>query len=645
MEVKMQLRIGVITHYREMEDVFKHLYEKLDCVFIYRVGALEYAIGHAVELQETQKVDAIISGAATIPIIADYVDIPVIPLHIKNYDLVKAFHKAHMLTDKIAYLEFRENLRHYDFNQVVEILGYEIRRYQFQQMKNAEKVVNHAVANGCKVIVTTGNVTYAYAKDQNLEAIMVLPDEREFVSAVGVAKNMIRDRKKEGERNRWLNEIVHTSAQGIITIDNNEHITVINAAAENMLNLLKRNIVGQNINSFHNTSPLLEKVLAVGNGDMETIQDGENEYIVSKIDLTSDDDQTAYLGSIFKINELKNIQCMEMSARKKISETGFIAHNTFQDIVGTSPAIKRAKDIAKRYSQTDSIILINGETGSGKELFAQSIHNYSIWKNGPFVAINCSTLSANLLESELFGYDDGAFTGAKKGGRPGLFEIAHNGTFFLDEIGEIPLQLQAKLLRVLQERCVMRIGGSKNIPVKVRIILATNRDLYAEVKAKRFREDLYYRINVLNLRLPPLRERKKDIPPIVQSIIKSIKSAGNVNPYISSEVVATFMRYDWFGNVRELSNFVERLTALNMNDIRSVNKMLDELIAANTPDIQPECPKADSSHLTVAIGPMREMEKEIIKKLYEYYGGNKRKVESALEMSSTTLWRRFKTIQ
>ncbi|MGL5515072.1 MAG: sigma-54 interaction domain-containing protein, partial [Sporomusa sp.] len=341
---------------------------------------------------------------------------------------------------------------------------------------------------------------------------------------------------------------------------------------------------------------------------------------------------------------LKNIQRMEMSARKKNGEQGFVAKSTFDNIVGKSPAIRTAKDIAKRYSQTDAIILINGETGSGKELFAQSIHNYSSCRNGPFVAINCSTLSESLLESELFGYEDGAFTGAKKGGRPGLFEIAHNGTFFLDEIGEMPLQLQSKLLRVLQERCVMRIGGSKNIPVKVRIILATNRDLYAEVKANRFREDLYYRINVLNLRLPPLRERKEDISLIVQSMIRLIKVAGSKNPYLSSEVVASFKRYDWFGNVRELSNFVERLTALELNDIRTVNKMLDELIANNVSDIQPS-PHEDSSHLTVAIGPIRDMENEIIKKLYEYYGGNKRKVESMLDMSSTTLWRRFKTMQ
>lgn len=527
----------------------------------------------------------------------------------------------------------------------MHILGYDIRHYTFNSMSEANSMVDRAVRDGCNVVVSTGHLSYEYAQRISVPAVMAIPDEKEFVAAVATIKEVVTNLRKEAERACWLNEIVRTTSQGIVTLDADERITVVNAAAENMLGQRQRDLVGKNARSLGKSNPLLAKLLRVSEGGMETLQNLDDEYIVTHINLVSDDDPDYSMGSVFKINELKSIQNMEMSARKKANDSGLVAHSTFRDIAGVSAVLKKAKDTAKCYAQTDSIILINGETGSGKELFAQSIQNYSEWKNGPFVAINCSTLSENLLESELFGYEDGAFTGARKGGRAGLFEVAHNGTFFLDEIGEIPLQLQARLLRVLQERCVMRIGGSRNIPINVRIILATNRDLYAEVKANRFREDLYYHVNVLNLLIPPLRERKEDIESIVSTLMKRIRSRGGSGPYLSSEVVARFKRYDWYGNVRELQNLVERLMAQGVNDVVSVDRMLDEMIAANQSSIQTTAAEVDSSHLSVAIGTMREMEQGIIRRLYDHYDGDKRKLERTLDMSATTRWRRFKELR
>lgn len=651
----MKLRIGVITHYKEMETAFFHLYEELDCTFIYRVGAMELAIEHARELEAVQKVDAIIASEATSTVVRAITQVPVVSLNLKNFDLVRCFHQAHLSGEAIAFLEFRQDLRHYHFKQVVEILGYPIRRYPFSQLEEAEMVVDQAVADGYRVIVTTGNLSYAYAKKLGLTVVMVLPDEEEFVSAVNTVKDTILARQKEMERAKWLNEIVQTSSQGILTLDSEECITVANATAENILGLKQADVAGRMLNNIGGGNGLFGKVVALvtqtplkdGREIMEVIPDGDDEFIVSRRNLMTDDSQR-YLGSMIKINLLRNLQNMEINARKKLHEQGFLAPNTFDDIIGTSNTLKKAKDIAKQYAQTDSIILIHGETGSGKELFAQSIHNYSTWSSGPFVAINCSTLSENLLESELFGYEDGAFTGARKGGRPGLFEVAHNGTFFMDEIGEMPLVLQAKLLRVLQERCVMRIGGSRNIPVNVRIILATNRDLYAEVKEKRFREDLYYRINVLNLRIPALRERKDDISLIVRSMIRRMTMGGQ-SPHLSSEIVARFRRYDWYGNVRELLNFVERLVAMGVDQIQTVDEMLEELIQSHEPKLAGNGSgeirtdgRNDGTHLSIAIGPMKEMEQEIIRRLSDYYDGDKKKVEMVLEISSTTLWRRFK---
>ncbi|HML36483.1 MAG TPA: sigma 54-interacting transcriptional regulator [Bacillota bacterium] len=239
--------------------------------------------------------------------------------------------------------------------------------------------------------------------------------------------------------------------------------------------------------------------------------------------------------------------------RVQLLNKGLLAKYTFDDILGQSSAIKQCKDMACRMAGSDSAILITSESGTGKELFAQGIHNASKRQEYQFVAVNCAALSESLLESELFGYEGGAFTGAKKEGRTGLFELAHNGTLFLDEIGDMPLLLQARLLRTLQEKTVMRIGGESVINVNVRIICATNRDLKKLVNQGLFRKDLYFRISVLPLVIPPLRERTEDIPILVQKFMKEYDS----DFLLTDSAVKAMEQYGWPGNVRELRNYVE----------------------------------------------------------------------------------------
>ncbi len=293
-------------------------------------------------------------------------------------------------------------------------------------------------------------------------------------------------------------------------------------------------------------------------------------------------------------------------------------------------------------------ILILGESGVGKEMFAQSIHNASPASDGPFVAINCATLTETLLDSELFGYEDGAFTGAKKGGKAGLFEVAHGGTIFLDEIGEMPLFLQAKLLRVLQERSVRRLGGNKNIPIDVRMIFATNRNLVEEVKNKRFREDLYYRINVLSLKLSPLRERKEDIPLLFKNMISNRLGKSGVALAITTGQFDRLQQYDWPGNVRELSNFVDRLIALSGSDPdgeRLMDVLLTEFAALpNQYAFEQEGGGRDRNTLTVPMGTLQEIEQSVIRQVNARLGGDKKEMERVLGISTTTLWRRLKEL-
>ena len=244
----------------------------------------------------------------------------------------------------------------------------------------------------------------------------------------------------------------------------------------------------------------------------------------------------------------------------EIARRGHTTKYNFSDICGSSPQIRQTVELAKKMARTDSSVLITGESGTGKELFAHAIHNNSQRAEAPFVAINCAALPETLLESELFGYEEGAFTGAKKGGKPGLFELANTGSIFLDEIEGMAPATQLKLLRVIQEREIIRVGGEKVIPIDVRIISASNEDLMPLIESGRFRRDLFYRVGTLPLELPPLRERKRDIP----LLLEVFKSALHLTFLLTEEAKEALLRYEWPGNIRELRNCVEYLGCQNL---------------------------------------------------------------------------------
>ncbi|MCM1989409.1 sigma-54 interaction domain-containing protein [Oceanirhabdus seepicola] len=290
-----------------------------------------------------------------------------------------------------------------------------------------------------------------------------------------------------------------------------------------------------------------------------------------------------FYGAIIILKEFHEVENRQHKIRKKLIGKGHKAKYTFDNLIGDSQCMLECKKIAKRMSMSKASILITGETGTGKEIFAQAIHNESPRKNYQFVAVNCGALPANILESELFGYEDGAFTGSRKGGKMGLFELAHKGTIFLDEIGEMPYILQTKLLRVLQEKEIMRLGSDKIISVDIRVIAATNRKLEEQIAKKRFREDLYYRLNVLPLHIPPIRNRREDILPLIEYYKKSL--GGDF--LLSDEAKKVLVSYKWNGNVREIVNFVEYSCNINedtitANDIIFNNKNEEELKRENS---------------------------------------------------------------
>jgi transcriptional regulator with PAS, ATPase and Fis domain len=302
----------------------------------------------------------------------------------------------------------------------------------------------------------------------------------------------------------------------------------------------------------------------------------------------------------------------------------------FKDIIGESPVMQETLEKAKRFAKGPSTILVLGESGTGKELFAQAIHNASDRKNGPFVSVSCGAIPGELIQSELFGYVEGAFTGAKRGGRSGKLELASGGSIFLDEIGEMPLHLQVNLLRVLEERAIVRVGDNKVIPVDVRIIAATNRSLYEEVSKGRFREDLFYRLNVISIIIPPLRERTGDVTLLTQHFVDRIsRKVGKHVRNIEPAVFATLEGYRWPGNVRELANALEY--AINM-------VQGEDLLLAHLP---PYLKKKQAEKFVPEdfdIIPLDLMEKKAIQNALVYFAGNITKVANALGIGRNTLY-------
>ncbi|WP_241236368.1 sigma-54 interaction domain-containing protein [Brevibacillus marinus] len=431
--------------------------------------------------------------------------------------------------------------------------------------------------------------------------------------------------------NLHIQAILDASHDGIIAVDKNAVITLVNRNAMEILGL-PEGIVGEKITNYIPNSDML-RILASGKreiGDIATILN--RHIVINRLPIILDNE---IVGAVSTFKEITDIQKMELRIRKQLTESGLEAKYRLEQIVGQSSAIREVKQLAAQFAKTDATVLILGESGTGKELFAQGIHLGSARSSGPFVAVNCAALPGNLLESELFGYEEGAFTGAKKGGKPGLFELAHGGTLFLDEIGEMSLPIQSMLLRVLQEKKVRRIGGEKLIPVDVRIVAATNRDLEEMIRQKQFRSDLYYRINVLTLEIPPLRSRLEDIPALTRSIMEEVmervdKRITGIDP----AVFRVFQQYEWPGNVRELRNVVERMVLL------ADKAWLDSGDLAFFLRKLKQRGKTEAAEASWA-----ETERMLILSTLQQTNGNKSEAAKRLGMDRTTLWRKLRKLQ
>lgn len=408
--------------------------------------------------------------------------------------------------------------------------------------------------------IVLANRSPIYQDKKIIGAVSVFQDITELEEAL----QKLRKKEKEIDSYKTIFELLY---EGVVMVNNEGIITMINDKYCSLLNVKKEDVIGKHVTEvIENTR--MHIVIQTGKEEFGSVQKiNGRDVIVMRSPIRENGEIVGAVGKVMfqDIHDLKtlaqrlNVIEKRLDYYKEELKRVRGAKYTFDQIIGNHHRMKETKELAWRVAQSHSTVLIRGESGTGKELFAHAIHEASRRSVGPFVRLNCAAIPADLMESELFGYEQGAFTGAKKGGKPGKIELAQGGTLFLDEIGDMPLNMQVKLLRVLQEKEVERIGGTQINQVDIRIIAATNRALEEMVKMKEFREDLYYRLNVFNINIPPLRERGKDIITTAHFILGKLNHEfGTSVSGFSSEVESLFMCYRWTGNVREMQNVIER---------------------------------------------------------------------------------------
>jgi PAS domain S-box-containing protein len=435
--------------------------------------------------------------------------------------------------------------------------------------------------------------------------------------------------------NRFLKTIIESINDGLVILDKEGKITHLNSIAGGILGKEPPDAIGEPINKLIKTNFSLFDILNNRKGYLEkeiTITPfGSKEsfqYLLTEKLVEDYEGKSQGIMALFK--EMRKVH------RLVGGIIGAKARFNFSDIIGNNKKLKRAVNLAKTASVSSCKILIQGESGTGKEIFAQAIHNNSNRRDKPFIAINCAAIPRDLVESELFGYEEGAFTGAKRGGRPGKFELAEGGTLFLDEIESMPLESQPKLLRVIESNQLMRIGGNKIITTDTRIISSTNQDLLLTVKKGNFREDLLYRINTVTVDIPPLRERKDDIPILTKYICNKIGSRLGKNKIkIYKQALKSLCNYNWPGNIRELENVLESAILLSKENIIKINDIPESVKCFKTYNLNIEQIEKKDNFLV-------DIEKEVILKALKEAKGNISKASKVLGIDRSTLYRKMK---
>ncbi|MFB9760279.1 sigma 54-interacting transcriptional regulator [Ectobacillus funiculus] len=621
--------ILIIAPYPELANDAVQLREKTDIKFSLILGDPE--IPYQQQINPSTRV--VISRGGTAKSLRDSLDLPIVDVPVTPSDILRAisavatcgYKKIAIITPTNILSKTNHTLELSDQLQLI---------FATDMDGQIADIVKRLIQDEKVEAIIGDRVSTQSALQHQVHGHLLKSGEESLLMALETAANVLQAQTKERAKVKEMQSILNVINDAVLTIDPNGIITVSNDSVKRIFDFSQEDIVGKSYSDCL-TDPhllkLIEEKKEVRNL-LHTTANGKK-IVVNQIPIYVD---SVFHGSVGIYQEISRIQNLELNIRKRLNDRGLFAKSTFDDFVTTNSKMKQVVSEARLYAKSEGTVLIYGETGTGKELFAQSIHNASGRHKGPFVSVNCAALNENLLESELFGYVEGAFTGALKGGRAGLFELAHGGSLFLDEIGEISSQFQAKLLRVLQEKEVRRIGADRIIPIDVRVICATNKSLYDLAQDGEFREDLYYRLCTLELDLIPLRYRKEDIIPLAITFLKAemIREKRTLF-WENTDIFLPLLDHQWLGNARELQNAIHRLVICTPegNITQDHVSQLVEFVSRR---------KKTGNKLEVEISnDFRKMETEIWRKLLDVFNGDKESLCQTYNISKTTLWRKL----
>lgn len=615
-----ELAMPVITEYRDRA--------KIEIV----EGTFGGALAIARDRIDRGLVDVFISAGSNASILRAGLQIPVATIQLTGFDLLQALIRASKAASRVGVVMYGHTIPELD--AVKALLNIEIVQYAYQTPEDARQCFEQLRRDNFQVIIGSSLVVdlAEQAGLHGLLAYSLSSIRRAFDDAIELA----RVARLEAGRVEQLNGVLHSLQDAVLAVDRNHRLIALNPPMRRLLNLSADNVIGRPLEHLQ-PELSLRPTLESGQQENTGVQRiGGRDWVVNRAAIR---ERGVIVGAALTLYDASRIHEADTTLRVQQRRRQHAAKYQFNELIGNSPSFVRAVNTARRYAHTDLTVLISGESGVGKELFAQAIHNESRRANRPFIAVNCASFPESLLESELFGYEEGAFTGSRRGGKQGLFEAAHTGTLFLDEIGDMPMFLQSRLLRVLQEREITRVGSTVAIPIDVRIIAATHQPLRDMVIHHQFRQDLFYRVNTLRIDVPALRDRLEDIAPLLLSLVRrSLGRLGVSMDVEGSQCVASWLpllhRYPWPGNVRELENISERMAVFL--------SQYDRVDEVNPNDFRHDCPElyegqdlAPSQQNDVEGVSLRERALHAL----DMMDGRRHQAARYLGISRSTLWR------
>lgn len=576
---------------------------------------------------------------------------PIIHIPRTRLDMIIAFRKAKKFASTIGMSSFVEPPDGIEI--IEELLKIRIHLIIFNSVEELKDQVHKTYEKGIRVLVG-GGISTKFMNALGGKGILFLPRKHVINQAFTQARMIAAINRKDLEQKKRLEAILQMMDEGIIGTDQYGRLNIFNKAAEDILGLDKQQVFDQAFNRILKESKLTD-ILTHGVPEKDTVCKINGIDVVISAMPVKINDQSG--GAVALFRGTKRIQNINRKVKESLYSKGFVAKYCVHDILGQTQEILSTIKKASKFAATSGNILIQGETGTGKEMLAQAVHLMSSRKDQPFVAINCGAIPESLIESELFGHEEGAFTGAKRGGKIGLIELADKGTLFLDEIADVSRALQVRLLRVIENKEVMRVGGGGYVSIDIRIISSSYKDLRREIQKNNFRPDLYYRLATLKLNLPPLRERLGDIPVIIEQLIH--KHGRNPNSF-TDDMFKILQCYHWPGNIRELVSFIESYFILaegKDSDQETFSSLVEELMNSEPLPIsgdytslnfhQSLCPRKSKQIQTQNSGTnlkkmVKEFEQATIQKTLENCLYSKSETARQLGISINTLWRKLR---